>query len=332
MLLDIPRLRGVPWLEPGDHVTADDLDRRRDRPARPRRPRATSCSSGSATADAAPSWAPWHAARRRAGLHPSALEFLADRRVAVLGSDGNNDTAPSTTEGVDFPVHVLAVHAMGLHLLDYLQFEDLAPVCEAEAALVVPLRHRPAEASGRHGLAGQPDRRPLTPVPTVVVVMGVSGSGKSTVGRLLAQRLGVPFLEADDVHPAANRAKMAAGRPLDDEDRRPWLLSIAEWIREATDAGQGGVVACSALKHAYRNVLRRAGAGVWFLYLALDRATADLRVAGRVDHFMPARLVDSQYATLEPLRPDEPGLTVDAAADPRTIVDRAVRAVRAATT
>ncbi|WP_240439300.1 gluconokinase [Streptomyces europaeiscabiei] len=168
----------------------------------------------------------------------------------------------------------------------------------------------------------------MTPVPKVVVVMGVSGSGKSTVGLLLAQRLGVPFLEADDVHPAANRAKMTAGRPLDDEDRRPWLLSLAEWIREATDAGQGGEVACSALKHAYRNVFRRAGAGVWFLYLALDRATADLRVAGRVDHFMPARLVDSQYAALEPLRPDEPGLTVDAAADPRTIVDQAVRAVR----
>nr|WSY55144.1 gluconokinase [Streptomyces sp. NBC_00886] len=169
----------------------------------------------------------------------------------------------------------------------------------------------------------------MTPVPTVVVVMGVSGSGKSTVGRQLAQRLMVPFLEADDVHPAANRAKMAAGRPLDDEDRRPWLLSIAEWIREATDAGQGVVVACSALRHEYRDLFRRAGAGAWFLYLALDRATAHRRVAGRVDHFMPGRLVDSQYATLEPLRSDEPGLTVDAVADPQTIVDQAVRAVRA---
>ncbi|MFD9389278.1 gluconokinase [Streptomyces sp. NPDC060000] len=159
--------------------------------------------------------------------------------------------------------------------------------------------------------------------------MGVSGSGKSTVGLLLAQRLGVPFLEADDVHPAANRAKMAAGHPLDDEDRRPWLLSVAEWIREATDAGQGGVVACSALKHAYRDVFRGADAGVWFLYLALDRAAADRRVAGRVDHFMPARLVDSQYAALEPLRSDESGLTVDAVADPQTIVDQAARAVRA---
>ncbi|MCX4908931.1 gluconokinase [Streptomyces sp. NBC_00878] len=169
----------------------------------------------------------------------------------------------------------------------------------------------------------------MTPAPTVVVVMGVSGSGKSTVGLLLARRLMVPFLEADDVHPAANRAKMAAGRPLDDEDRRPWLLSIAEWIREVTDAGQGGVVACSALKHTYRDLFRRAGAGVWFLCLALDRGAADRRVAGRVGHFMPARLVDSQYAALEPLRPDEHGLTVAAVADPQTIVDQAVRAVRA---
>ncbi|MEU3278629.1 gluconokinase [Streptomyces antibioticus] len=158
--------------------------------------------------------------------------------------------------------------------------------------------------------------------------MGVSGSGKSTVGRLLAQRLAVPFLEGDDVHPPANRAKMAAGCPLDDEDRRPWLLSLSGWIREAIDEGRGGVVACSALKREYRDELRRAGAGVWFLYLALDRATADQRVAGRTGHFMPARLVDSQYATLEPLRPDEPGLAVDAAAAPQAVVDEAVRAMR----
>ncbi|MEF9902432.1 gluconokinase [Streptomyces sp. P9-A2] len=169
----------------------------------------------------------------------------------------------------------------------------------------------------------------MTRVPTVVVVMGVSGSGKSTVGLLLARRLALPFLDADDLHPAANRAKMAAGRPLDDEDRRPWLMSLADWIREATDSGRGGVVACSALKHVYRDLLRRAGTGVWFLHLALDRATADRRVAGRVGHFMPARLVDSQYAALEPLRPDEPGLTVDAATDPQAIVDEAANAVRA---
>ncbi|MFJ7146923.1 cyclase family protein [Streptomyces sp. NPDC100445] len=144
VLLDIPRLRGVPWLEPGDHVSADDLaaaeDAQRLRVAEGdllfvrvghRRRRAE--------------LGPWHAARERAGLHPSALELLADRRIAVLGGDGNNDTAPSCTEGVDFPVHVLAIHAMGLHLLDYLQFEDLAPVCEAVGrwsflCVIAPLR------------------------------------------------------------------------------------------------------------------------------------------------------------------------------------------------
>ncbi|MFI6586082.1 gluconokinase [Embleya sp. NPDC050493] len=164
-------------------------------------------------------------------------------------------------------------------------------------------------------------------MPALVVVMGVSGSGKSTVGRLLARRLMVPFLEADDVHPAANRAKLAAGRPLDDAERRPWLLSVAAWIREAADAGQGGVVACSSLKRAYRDLFRGAGSGVWFLHLALDRTAADRRVAGRAGHFMPARLVNSQYAALEPLRPDEPGLTVDASADPQAIVEEAVLAM-----
>ncbi|MFF4422412.1 gluconokinase [Streptomyces sp. NPDC001549] len=166
-------------------------------------------------------------------------------------------------------------------------------------------------------------------VPTVVVVMGVAGSGKSTVGALLAQRLSLPFLEADDLHPAANRAKMAAGRPLDDEDRRPWLISLADWIKEATDSGRGGVVACSALKRTYRDQFRRAGAGVWFLHLTLDQATANRRVAGRTGHFMPARLEESQYTTLEPLRRDEPGTTVDAGATPHAIVDEAVKALPA---
>ncbi|TQF01389.1 gluconokinase [Kitasatospora acidiphila] len=168
-----------------------------------------------------------------------------------------------------------------------------------------------------------------TRAPTIVVVMGVSGSGKSTVGRLLAQRLTVPFVEADDLHPAANRAKMAAGHPLDDDDRRPWLRSLADWIREATATGRGGVMACSALKRTYRDQFRRAGAGVWFLHLTLDRETADRRVAGRLGHFMPARLVGSQYDTLEPLQSDEPGLTIDATAAPQTIVEDALSAVRA---
>ncbi|MFE4698846.1 gluconokinase [Streptomyces sp. NPDC056738] len=163
--------------------------------------------------------------------------------------------------------------------------------------------------------------------PAIVVVMGVSGCGKSSTGILLAERLGVPFLEADDLHPASNRAKMAAGRPLTDEDRRPWLTAIDEWIEEATASRTGGVVACSALRYRYRQMFRRAGTRVWLLHLALDEATALRRVARRSGHFMPAVLVDSQYAELEPLRPDEPGLTVDAENSRQWIVDQAEAAL-----
>jgi gluconokinase len=139
----------------------------------------------------------------------------------------------------------------------------------------------------------------------------------------------VPFLEADDLHPGANRAKMAAGRPLTEEDRRPWLLSLTDWIRQATESGSGGVMACSALRYEYRERFRRAGAGVWLLYLAVSETAARRRVAGRHGHFMPASLVDSQYAALEPLRPDEPGLTVDAANSPQVIVDEALASLSA---
>lgn len=163
----------------------------------------------------------------------------------------------------------------------------------------------------------------------VVVVMGVSGSGKSTVGRLLADRLGVPFAEADDLHPVANRAKMAAGHPLDDRDRMPWLHALAGWLRQAEAAG-GGVLACSALKRRYRDLFRRAAPDVWFLSLVLDEETADRRVAGRKGHFMPARLVGSQYRALEPLEPGEPGRTLDATAEPHALADEAAAALRPA--
>ncbi|MEU9455950.1 gluconokinase, GntK/IdnK-type [Streptomyces sp. NPDC048277] len=163
----------------------------------------------------------------------------------------------------------------------------------------------------------------------VVVVMGVSGSGKSTVGARLADLLGVPFLEADDLHPASNRAKMASGHPLDDADRRPWLAAVTEWIRAAAASGQGGVAACSALRRAYRDRFRRTGADVRFVYLALDRAVAERRLARRRGHFMPARLLDSQYATLDPLHADEPGVTVDvnASESPAEVLEAVVRAL-----
>jgi gluconokinase len=161
----------------------------------------------------------------------------------------------------------------------------------------------------------------------VVVVIGVSGSGKSSVGQLLAQRLAVPFVDGDDVHPAANIAKMAAGHPLDDEDRRPWLAALVARIRDL-ESGGGGVVVCSALKREYRDELRAAGPGVWFLHLALDKEIAVQRVTARIGHFMPVALLDSQYALLEPLVPDEPGMTVDARADLQTILDEAQAGIR----
>jgi kynurenine formamidase len=131
VLLDIPRLRGVPWLEPGDHVFREDLE------AAERAQGVTVGAGdvllvGTGHARRLAQVGPWDTDQGRAGLHPTAVRFLADRGVAALGSDGNNDTAPSTTEGVAFPIHVLALNAMGVHLLDYLQFEDLAERCEAE--------------------------------------------------------------------------------------------------------------------------------------------------------------------------------------------------------
>jgi gluconokinase len=142
----------------------------------------------------------------------------------------------------------------------------------------------------------------------LLVVMGVSGSGKSTVGAALAGDLGVPFADADDFHPPANRAKMTAGEALNDDDRYPWLESVGHWL--AAQA-RGGVMGCSALKRKYRDQLRRHAPGLRFVHLEGGRDVIALRQAGRVGHFMPASLLSSQFATLEPLQPDEPGLVVE---------------------
>jgi kynurenine formamidase len=144
VLLDVPRLRGVPWLEPGESVTADEL-------AAAEAAQGVRIGAGDLLfvrvghRRRRSELGAWTSATARAGLHPGAVEFLAERRIAVLGGDGNNDAAPSMTEGVDFPVHVLAVHTMGLHLLDYLQFEDLTAVCEQQdrwsfLCVIAPLR------------------------------------------------------------------------------------------------------------------------------------------------------------------------------------------------
>lgn len=165
------------------------------------------------------------------------------------------------------------------------------------------------------------------PVP-LVVVMGVSGSGKSTVGTLIAERLGVVYAEADDFHPAANVRKMAAGEPLDDEDRRPWLDSIAEWLAGRT--AQGGVVSCSALRRRYRDRLRReSGARLFFVHLDGSEELIAQRVAERKGHFMPRSLLRSQFETLEPLEEDEPGAAVSVDGPPQEITERALAALTA---
>lgn len=158
----------------------------------------------------------------------------------------------------------------------------------------------------------------------VVVVMGVAGSGKTTIGRLLAGRLGVPYTEGDAFHPPANVVTMAAGQALDDDDRLPWLAAIGDWISGRGRSGQGGVVSCSALRRRYRDLLRAAYPGVWFLHLSVDRDLVVGRVAGRDSHFMPASLVDSQFQVLEPLRPDEAGAVVDGSVAPDDIVHNAM--------
>jgi gluconokinase len=147
------------------------------------------------------------------------------------------------------------------------------------------------------------------PSAPVLVVMGVSGSGKSTVGAALAQRLRVPFADADDFHPPANIAKMSAGQALDDVDREPWLEAIGEWLHAAQAAG--GVMSCSALKRKYRDQLRHHAPGVEFVHLEGSPEVIARRQASRPGHFMPASLLASQFATLEPLEPDERGVVVD---------------------
>lgn len=144
--------------------------------------------------------------------------------------------------------------------------------------------------------------------PARVVVMGVSGCGKSTVGELLAATLGIDFLDGDSLHPTANVAKMHAGHPLDDADRLPWLEAVGQAL--AADPN-GMVIACSALKRSYRDLIRAEAPGTVFVHLAGSREILDERVNSRPGHFMPASLLDSQLATLEPLGADEAGVVLD---------------------
>ncbi|ANY09820.1 gluconokinase [Pseudonocardia sp. HH130630-07] len=156
--------------------------------------------------------------------------------------------------------------------------------------------------------------------------MGVSGSGKSTVGTALAERLGAAFTDADGLHPAANVAKMRAGTPLTDTDRAPWLDLVG--ARLAEGAGHGVVVACSALRRSYRDRLRGHAPDTVFVHLTGARDVLAARMGARTDHFMPAALLDSQFATLEPLGPDEAGVVLDVARPVGELVAAAADAVR----
>jgi carbohydrate kinase (thermoresistant glucokinase family) len=168
----------------------------------------------------------------------------------------------------------------------------------------------------------QPELSAVDQLPTVdlhgrqpiLVVMGVSGSGKSTVAALLAGQLGWDFLEGDDLHPEANVEKMASGTPLTDDDRWPWLDTVSSWIIEHAMADVPGIITCSALKRKYRDVLREQN--VIFVHLVGTKQLLGARMSARLDHFMPTTLLDSQLDTLESLGADEQGLLVDASRSP----------------
>ncbi|WP_075810953.1 MULTISPECIES: gluconokinase [unclassified Serinicoccus] len=154
--------------------------------------------------------------------------------------------------------------------------------------------------------------------PLHLVVMGVSGTGKSTIAQALEARLGWEFAEGDDFHPEANVAKMASGRPLVDEDRWPWLEALAAWTAERDARGEPTVLTCSALREAYRDILRRGGDGTWFVHLVGDKGLLLDRMSSR-DHFMPPSLLESQLDTLEPLGAEERGAVYDVANPPERI-------------
>ena len=150
--------------------------------------------------------------------------------------------------------------------------------------------------------------------PPILVLMGPSGTGKSTIGSLLSDRFGWPFQEGDDLHSAANVEKMRRGQPLTDDDRLPWLELIAAWIDERRTAGEPGIVTCSALKRSYRDILRRDD--VVFVNFTGDASVVRDRMMRREGHYMPPALLDSQFATLETPGPDERAIDVDVALAP----------------
>lgn len=167
--------------------------------------------------------------------------------------------------------------------------------------------------------------RPTASRPPIVLVMGVSGSGKTTIGKMLAERLDWPFKEGDDFHPQANIDKMHAGAPLNDEDRQPWLAAIAGWIDQQVAKNQPSIITCSALKRSYRDFLRDGRPQIMLVYLRASPEVLAQRLSHRRGHFMPASLLDSQLDTLEAPTPDENPLVVDDDAPPKTVVEDVIK-------
>ena len=168
----------------------------------------------------------------------------------------------------------------------------------------------------------------VRPLPSVVIVMGVSGSGKSTIGSLLAGRLRWEFEDGDWFHPAANVEKMHSGIPLTDEDRWPWLQAIKAWIDKTHGEGGHGVIACSVLKRRYRDVLIGSRADVRLIYLRGDETLIARRIATRHEHFMPRSLLHSQFEALEEPGPDESPIVVSIEPEPREIVAQILSALK----
>lgn len=163
--------------------------------------------------------------------------------------------------------------------------------------------------------------------PRVLVLMGVSGCGKTTVAALLAGRFGWEFEEGDSLHPPSNVEKMHGGDPLTDEDRWPWLAKVADWIEAELDSDKHGVITCSALKRSYREAINRRGVGIEFVYLAGTQQQIAARLAARQGHFMPASLLQSQFADLEEPQDDEPAIRVDIGSSPQRIVQSIIDAL-----
>jgi gluconokinase len=161
----------------------------------------------------------------------------------------------------------------------------------------------------------------------ILVVAGVAGSGKTTIGQLMADRLHCEFADGDAFHPAANIEKMQAGTPLTDEDRWPWLRAIVSWMDARAAAGESAVVACSALRRAYREVLLSGSAGARMVFLVVPLGADEARLAHRAGHFFPQALLESQFAALELPQPPEPVSLVEAVGTPEQTADRVMEAL-----